>query len=192
MKIVGRWLLGIGALLLALAAQAQGDSVILKRPTELREAPGEASRSLATLPAQTALARLSTRQGPWIEVRTAQGVTGWVHMFDLGAMTGPSTGNNTATGALRGLTSMFTGGGAPAQGQVATATIGIRGLGAEDLAKAQPNLAALTMAEAMRVDSAQAQAFGLEAALTPLTITPLPVPPPPPKGGAPAAAPVKR
>jgi hypothetical protein len=163
------------------AQPAQADSVIIKRATELREAPGEASRSLAPLPAQTQVTRLAARQGPWIEVRNAQGVTGWIHMFDIGASApAPAAGGNVATGALRGLTSLFGSGGAPTQARTAsTATIGIRGLGAEDIANAQPNLAALAQADTLRVDAAQAQRFGAVAALTAQPVPALPVPPPP-------------
>ena len=181
MKTFRLWLLGMGWAMAALAAQAQSDTIILKRAADLREAPGEASRSVASLPAQTTLTRMTARQGPWIEVRTPQGVSGWIHMFDLGAASAPAQGGNAATGALRGLTGMLAGG-AAAPRTAAVSTIGIRGLGAEDIANAQPNLAALTVAEAMRVDAAQAQAFGQEAALAPQAVAPLPVPPPVGKG----------
>ncbi len=52
---------------------------------------------------------MQARRGPWIEVRSAQGVTGWVHMFDVGT-TPVAQGGNFATGALRGLTGLFGGG----------------------------------------------------------------------------------
>ncbi len=167
-------------------AQGQADIVTLKRAAELREAPGEASRSLGPLPAQSQVARLAARQGPWIEVRNAQGVTGWIHMFDVGGNApapAAAAGGNVATGALRGLTSLFSTGGGPTQARSAsTATIGIRGLGAEDLANAQPNLAALAQAETLRVDATQAQRFGAASALTAQAVPALPVPPAPAAG----------
>jgi hypothetical protein len=175
-------LAGAGALAQqAQPAQVQADNVTVKRATELREAPGEASRSLAALPAQSQVTRLAARQGPWIEVRNAQGQTGWIHMFDIGANPpAPASGGNVATGALRGLTSLFGSGGGSTQARTAsTATIGIRGLGAEDIANAQPNLAALAQADTLRVDAAQAQRFGAAAALTAQPVPALPVPPPP-------------
>ena len=60
----------------------------------------------------------------------------------------------------------------------ATATIGIRGLGAEDITNAQPNPEAVTRAEGLRQSAVQARQFGAGAALVALAIEPLPVPAP--------------
>lgn len=152
------------------------DTLLVKRATQLRETASEAAPGLAALEPRTAVSRLQARRGPWIEVRTAQGVTGWVHMFDVGT-TPVAPSGNFATGALRGLTGLFGGGNSLAPSR--TATIGIRGLGAEDIANAQPNLVAVTLVEALRLDAMQARQFASEAALTALTIEPLPVPPRP-------------
>jgi hypothetical protein len=100
-------------------------------------------------------------------------------MFDVGS-TVPAQGGNTATGALRGLTSFF--GRSSAQAPAATtstATIGIRGLGAEDIANAQPDLAAVARAEALRQDAVRARQFGTDAALVAQLVEPLPLPPAP-------------
>ncbi len=172
-----------GLLLATLAASrlayGQTDTVTIKRPAELREAPGENARSLGALPVQTPVTRLTARQGPWIEVRTAQGATGWIHMFDVGTAL-PAQGGNTATGALRGLTGFFGKGSSQAPAATSgTSTIGIRGLGAEDIANAQPNLAAVAQVESMRLDTQQARNFSVDAALTAQTVAALPVPAPP-------------
>ncbi len=159
------------------AAWAQLETVVVKRPAELREAPGEASRSLGALPVQTPVTRLAERQGAWVAVRTAQGVNGWLHMFDIGAQGGAQSGGNATTGALRGITSFFTKGSAqPIGNSTATATIGIRGLGAEDIANARPNLLAVQLVEGMRQDAGQAQRFASTAALMPQVVPALPVP----------------
>jgi len=157
-------------------AQSPPDTLTIKRATELREGPGESARGIAPLPLQSQVTRLGARQGPWIEVRTAQGASGWVHMFDAGTAL-PAQGGSTTTGALRGITSFFVRG--TAQPATQTATIGIRGLGAEDITNAQPNLEALTRVEAMRIDAAQARQFGSAAPLVALAVAPLPVPAPP-------------
>ena len=175
--------IALAALAAAQLAYGQTDVLTVKRPTELRDGPGESSRTLGALAVQTPVTRLPARQGPWIEVRTAQGVNGWIHMFDVGTAP-PAQGGNTAAGALRGLTGFFGKGTAQPATTSGTSTIGIRGLGAEDIAKAQPNLAAVAQAEAMRVDTSGARGFGAVAALSPQTVAPLPVPGPP----APAAA----
>jgi hypothetical protein len=161
-------------------AMADGETLLVKRAAELRQAPGESASSLAPLPVQTALTRLSARQGPWIQVKTAAGLTGWVHMFDVGTSSTPSSLPSTASGALRGLTNFFNGGNAQAKNNTtATSTVGIRGLGAEDIANAQPNLAALTQAESMRQDATQAKHFAADAAWSPRAVEPLPAPAPP-------------
>ena len=112
-------------------------------------------------------------------------------MFDVGS-TVPAQGGNTATGALRGLTSFFGRSSAQAPAATtATATIGSRGLGAEDIANAQPDLAAVARAEALRQDAARARQFGTDAALVAQLVEPLPLPPAPTRsnpGVAPGAA----
>lgn len=166
--------LGSCALLLGSAlAHAQPESVLVKRTTELREAPGEASRSVAPLAARTPVTRSGARQGAWIQVRTAEGASGWVHMFDVApasSAAAPSAGAN----ALRGLTSFFNKGGAT----TATSTVGIRGLDAEDLARAQPNMAAVAQADTLRMDTDQARRFASAAALRSRPVDALPEPAP--------------
>jgi uncharacterized protein YgiM (DUF1202 family) len=170
---------GLGTCLLLLGsalAHAQSESVLLKRPAELREAPGESSRSLAALAARTPVTRLGARQGAWIQVRTAEGASGWVHMFDVASSTAavPSAG----AGALRGLTSFFNKGSAQGGTTTATSTVGIRGLGAEDLARSQPDMAAVAQADTMRLDADQARQFAASASLSSRAVEALPVPAP--------------
>lgn len=180
-------LLVLSTLLIHPAAWSQNDTVTVKREAQLRQSPADSAASLAALPVQTPLTRLASRRGPWIEVRTAQGQTGWVHLFDVGTVP-VAQGGNFATGALRGLSGLFRGGNALApQSRTATATIGIRGLDAQDIANAQPNLNAVTMMEALRVDAAQAQQFAGAAQLLPQQVDPLPVPPRPASPQAPSA-----
>jgi hypothetical protein len=174
-KRMGIWACGL-MVLLAGAAQAQGEAAIMKRAAELREAPAESARAVAVLPAQSAVTRLGERRGPWIEVRSGTGATGWVHMFDVGRADGSASSGNAATGALRGLTNLFSKGG----GQrvvTPTATIGIRGLGAEDLAQATPNMQAVGQMEALRQSERQAREFAREAALGTVDVPALPAAP---------------
>lgn len=166
-------------------AQGQTDTTQAKRQAELRQSPSDTAASVATLPAQTALTRLPERQGPWLRVKTAAGQTGWIHMFDVGsAATATSSTGNAASGALRGLTNFFSGGASKPTTTTATSTVGIRGLGSEDIANAQPNLGALKNAEALRTDAAQAQRFAADAQLATRTVPPLPAPEPPPQAEA--------
>ena len=64
----------------------------------------------------------------------------------------------------------------------ATATVGIRGLSAEDIANAQPNPAAVTQAEKMRLSADQARQFASTAPLKPRSVEALPEPPRPASG----------
>lgn len=170
------WGLAWGGLLLPWA-HAQ-DSAIVKRATELRDAPSDTAPSVAPLAAQASVTRTPERQGAWVKVRTAQGAAGWVHMFDLGPASGSASasGGAGASGA-RALGSLF--GGPSGQTTTATSTAGLRGLGAEDIANAQPNPAAVGRAEGLRVGPDDAQRFARGAALQVRTVPPLAEPPRP-------------
>jgi hypothetical protein len=170
--------LGFCALMLGSAlAHAQSEPVLLKRSTELREAPGESSRSLAALAERTPLTRSGVRQGAWIQVRTEQGATGWVHMFDVGSASA-SAPVGAGASALRGLTSFLNRGSAQGATSTATSTVGIRGLGAEDLNRSQPSIAAVDQIEGLRMNADQARQFAVSAALSSRTVDPLPEPAP--------------
>lgn len=175
--------LALAATLMLSPALAQsGEPAATRRATELREAPGDGGRSLASLPAQSPLTRLTERQGPWVRVRTEAGATGWLHLFDVGPA---GAGGNAAAGALRGITSLF-GKSGPATMTVPTSTIGVRGLSAEELAQAQPNPAAVTRVEALRQSEGQARAFASAAAIRAVAVEPLAPPARPPAAGVPA------
>jgi hypothetical protein len=155
-------------------ALAQGEAAVTKRAVELRETPAESAKSLGSLAAQSPVTRLAERQGPWVQVRTAAGATGWVHMFELAPAQGAGSAGG-ATGVLRGVTGLFTrGAGQPTTS--ATSTIGIRGLEAEDLNNSQPNVPAVTQMEGLRQSESQARDFGRSANLKTAPVDPLPAP----------------
>ena len=122
---------------------------------------------MAPLEAGAAVTRTSERRGAWTRVNTPQGASGWVHMFDLGPQTGAgsaaSSGGSAAASGLRGLGGLF--GNNSSGTTTATSTVGIRGLGAEDIANAQPNPGAVGQAESLRVNAEQARQFASSAAL---------------------------
>jgi len=172
-----RW--SLAALLLAwTAAWADGDPGVMRRATDLRATPSDNAQSVVALPAQAPVTRLAGREGSWIQVRTANGQTGWVHLFDVGspgAAGGASTGTSqAATGGLRSLTNLFSKGSGAGGNTVATTTVGIRGLNAEDIANAQPNPAAVAQMEALRQNESEARAFASNASLASQTVPPLP------------------
>ena len=146
---------------------------------------------MVNLPLQTAATLLGERQGPWITVRTADGVQGWVHMFDVAASNSPSSNStssgNVGTGALRSITGFFNKGSGQANALIMpTSTVGIRGLGAEDLASAQPNMAAVVQLDGARVDANQARQFASMASLASRSVKPLPMPAAPARLSAPS------
>lgn len=175
MRLWPMWALPL-AILASAAVFAQSDVVVTKRTTELRASAGPSAPVVANLAVDTTLKRLPNRQSAWVEVRTPNGDTGWVHMFDIGAPNAPTAPSNTATGVLRGLGNFFARGSQASKTTTATSTIGIRGLGAEDIAQAQPNLAAVDLVESFRQSPAQAQQFAAYASLTPRQVQPLPLP----------------
>jgi len=95
--------------------------------------------------------------------------------FAAGGVHAQSGGGNAVTGALRGITGLFNRG-ASNPATLPTSTIGIRGLGAEDIANAQPNPAAVSQMEALRLDETQARSFAAGADLSPVAVDPLPAP----------------
>jgi hypothetical protein len=172
-----RTVLRAAALLLLLAGSAWAqEAAVTRRATELRESPGDSGRSIAALPAQAAVTRTEQRQGPWVQVRTAAGASGWVHLFDLGPASTSATGdssNSVVGGAMRGVSNLFGGNGKPA---TTSTTAGIRGLGAEDLAQAQPDAAAVKRMEALRQSEADVRSFAQRSAWRPAAVDPLPAP----------------
>ena len=173
--------LGLSAALLCSTAlaqsPAQGETVQIKRAAQLREGPNESSRSMMALPLQTSVVRLGDKQGAWIKVSAPDNTQGWVHMFDVTSSASSSaSAGNVGTSALRGITNFFNRGTSQPGNNVATSTLGIRGLGAENRNNAQPNLAAVAQAEALRADAAQARQFAADASLAVRSVDPLPTP----------------
>jgi hypothetical protein len=155
-----------GPLFGALAQEA----AVTRRATELRDAPGDKGKSIAALPAQAPVTRTNERQGPWVQIRTSAGATGWVHLFDVGPA--GAEGSSSGGGALRGVTSLFSSNRSTQTGS----TAGIRGLDAQDLANAQPNLPAVTQMEALRQSEGDARNFASGASLRSASVEPLPPP----------------
>jgi hypothetical protein len=84
---------------------------------------------------------------------------------------------------LRGISNFFSRGGTQQASSGQTSTVGIRGLGAEDLARSQPNLAAVAQAEGLRLTGDQARSFARDARLATQSVEALPVPPEPGQTG---------
>jgi hypothetical protein len=159
----------------ALTVQAQTETLQTKQAISLRDQPSSTAATLATLASGTSVTRTPQRSGPWMQVQTAAGQLGWVHMFELTAGNASAPASNGLTGALRGL-SGFLNRGSNSGTTVATSTAGIRGLSKEDIQSAAPNMAALERLEQLRADEAQARRYATERTLVANNIAPLPAP----------------
>lgn len=163
----------LAAALFPAAAWAH-EAALTRRAVELRDAPGDQGRTIASLAAQTPVTRTPQRQGAWVQVRTDGGATGWLHLFDVGPAATASASSGSAAGdALRSVANLF-GGARPAQ--PATNAAGIRGLDSEDLARAQPNPGAVAQMEAARQSEAEARSFAGRSGWRPAMVDPLPAP----------------
>lgn len=160
--------------LLTITAHAQTETLQTKQSIGLRDQPSASASTLATLAAGTSVTRTPQRSGPWMQVQTASGQVGWVHMFELTASNASAPASNGLTGALRGLTGFLNRGNSGTT--VATSTVGIRGLSKEDIQNAAPNLAAVEKLEQMRADEAQARRYASERTLVAHSIAILPAP----------------
>jgi hypothetical protein len=148
------------AALLSLAATAWGqEQAFTNRSTELKDKGAAEAKTLATLPADTAV-KVVARAGGWTQVQ-ANNQTGFVRAFHLRF---PVKVEQGSSGGLSSLTNMFGGGNRSTQATVATT--GIRGLTPDQLKSASPDTAALTKAQSYRADKPAAERFAREGKLT--------------------------
>jgi hypothetical protein len=152
-------------------------AMVVKRDTQLRSTPSDTASGPA-LPEKTAVIRLSERQGPWLRVQNSAGQAGWVHMFDLQSGS-TSMASAAGTGALRTLGQTVNNNRAGSNSVVATATAGIRGLDASDIAKAQPNPQEVAKAETLRATEEAARQFATRSGLLAQNVPTLTKPAPP-------------
>lgn len=163
------------ALPVATAQAPSSETLQTKQTTSLRDQPSSSATTLVSLAAGASVTRTPQRSGPWMQVQTASGQIGWVHMFELTASSTNAPASNGLTGALRGL-SGFLNRGSNSGTTVATSTAGIRGLSKEDIQNAAPNMAALERLDQLRADESQARRYASERSLVPGSIAALPVP----------------
>jgi len=161
-----RWRSFLLAVFLAAApgfALAQ-EQAFTNRSTELKDKGATDAKTLATLPENTAV-KVLQRAGGWTKVEGG-GQSGWVRAFHLRFPSTVETSSSSG-GLLGGLTGGLFGG---KQKQATTATVGIRGLSAEDFKNANPDAAALQRMQGYRVDKGSADRFAAEAKLATVSI----------------------
>ena len=138
------------------------------RETSLRRLPDPASPLVRMLPEASAVL-VTERRGGWYLVRAGTD-EGWVQLMHL-TRTGASA--SSATGVVDEISAIATG--RAGAGNIASTT-GIRGLKAEDLQLASPNMAALTELDQHAVSSAKAAEAAAAWGLTARKIAYLPEP----------------
>jgi Bacterial SH3 domain len=131
------------------AGVAQAAPATLVRAVELKQQPASDAPSVAQLAADAAV-DAGERRGGWVRVKTAAGESGWVKLLSLRyARSGDAKSGDSGVAQLFNVARSGSSG-----TRVAT---GVRGLDAEQLANAQPNLQALRQLEDYAVDGAAAQ-----------------------------------
>lgn len=151
-----RWL--VTALFAMVAAVAVAEPVTVERDSVLRAEPRTDAAVAGNL-AKGATGDAVARQGAWVQVKSGP-VTGWLYSFNVrfGAVGASSSGG----GAGSALGRVF----GPRQQVNVTATIGIRGLEAEDLKQAHFDSGQMQQLDGFAASSEQAAAHAGDAGLS--------------------------
>lgn len=134
---------------------------------QVRAGPDPLARVVGRLPAGSAVQVLEL-SGPGARVVASGGMDGWVpaSRVRIAAAAGSASGGGSAGGGsslLRALTGLVGGGGQATEQR--TVTTGVRGLRAEDLANARPDIGAVDALERHRVDDGAARGHARSAGL---------------------------
>lgn len=151
------------------AFSASGDAGVVARQAPLRKSPNPIAKAVATLPAKTPVTILGKR-GYWVNVKVnATGAKGWLRSirvrrdYPAEAAANPKSDGNVFASIARRTTTLV--GGNAGRGSGETTTIGIRGLSAESLSAAQPNLAELKRLDSYRTSNSKAASFARQGKL---------------------------
>jgi hypothetical protein len=129
-----RGLLGLAIILTGLIASGYAaETGYTLKPTEVKDQPFLDATTLATLPEKTRV-EIMTRQGAWMQVKTANVSQGWIRMLSVrlgNRDQQPQSGGNLL--AALGI------GNRPRPATTSTVTTGVRGFSEEDIANAKPN-----------------------------------------------------
>jgi len=148
----------LACVLLAMIAPAAAQKVTVERDTELRAEARMDAKVVATLKTGTT-GEVTAKTGVWLNIKTPD-ATGWLFSFNVRFTSEQQTSDSSSSGLGR----LF----APRQRVNVTSTIGIRGLGEEDLRQAHfddGQMRLLDQYTASRADAeSSAQGSGLAAA----------------------------
>ncbi len=140
-----------------------GEPVLTNRATEMYKAADSDSPVVEKLSSKTQV-RVVERKGKWHRVIAASNATGWVNMMHLRGET-IVVASTSEPGFLSGITGALSGASGSGSQKSQGATLGIRGLTAEDLQGATPNPAALAKVRSFKSESSEAERFSREANL---------------------------
>jgi hypothetical protein len=143
-----RWMIVLACLLPQPVVQAAETGYTL-RATELKAKPFLDADTLATLAEKTTV-EILTRQGAWMQVKTAEAKQGWIRMLSV------RLGNPEQKPRGGNLLSALGVGNRPRPVTTSTVTTGVRGFSEEDLANAQPNGAELEKMKSYAATAADA------------------------------------
>ncbi len=149
---------------------------VISADTELRKRPYRSAPVVTELAKDTRV-DVVRRQGYWLKVKLGSDAdpSGWIKLFNLRYEDTPAPAATTNSkrpasggffaGLARGATSLFGSSSRSSSDSHGTSTIGIRGLGAEDLETAGPNPAELRRLMRFTVEEEEAADFANEASL---------------------------
>jgi flagellar basal body rod protein FlgF len=157
------------AFLLALGA---GGSLALAAPgtvtkdSELRSSPAIDASPKGTVASQAKVDIVATKGG-WVQIKTADGKTGWLRLMNVKPAEAKGSG-----GSLKGLA--LAGNVARTGSTGSTATTGVKGISKEDLAGAKPNFGELGQLDRYRASPAEGQQHARSAGLRAQDVAALP------------------
>jgi flagellar basal body rod protein FlgF len=168
---MNRILTHTAALSVVLAFAAPGQPALaapgtVTRTSDLRSAPKLDAAVKGRLASQAKVDIVSTRGG-WVEVKSADGSTGWLRLMNVEPAAGRSSGS--------GLKGLATAGNVARTGSTgSTAATGVKGISKEDLAGAKANFAELAQLDRIRATPADGQQHARSAGLQAQSVEPLP------------------
>ena len=158
--------------LLSLVALGACCSLALAAPgtvtknSELRSAPAIDAGLKGTVASQARVDIVATKGG-WVQVKTADGKTGWLRLMNVKPAEAKSSG-----GSLKGLA--LAGNVARTGSTGSTAATGVKGISKEDLAGAKPNFSEVGQLDRYRASPAEGQQHARSAGLKQQNVDALP------------------
>ena len=146
----------LALLLLLFPALALAQSATVIRATDLKQEPATDSATLAALPENASVDALE-RKGGWTRVKSTSG-EGWVRMLALRYKAGSAKAGDSGAKELYNVARTGSSG--------TQTTTGVRGLSAEQISNAQPNLGELNKLTGFAADRGAASGFAAEGNLS--------------------------